>query len=382
MSENAVAVAPAPAAVAARRWIVSPGFDLGWFFGGVVASLALLALFFAAKVPILALWWIWLLAFDGPHIGAAFTRTYVDREEWRARRGVLLGSLLSFAVGPVFLVAGLVAGSPEPFRLFLGLAALYGIYHVVRQHYGFLALYKAVNRDFDRVDFHIDKWALYAGAWAPYVWFQLVHPEMRRLLRLEAHVISPVEGAVAWGMVGLWALAIVVFAARAVARGKAGAPKFAYVLLTLGLYGAVYFVAGRYEPAYPAARTPDQMFMLVMSVLTIFHNVQYLGLLWLHNRNRYAGRGDWGAARAVNRNVGAFLAFCLAFSGLVYFTFAASTGVFAGVGWFLDAKIGPVRVNDVGLCLWWGLAIHHYYLDQKIWRIRGDAQLKKNLGLT
>jgi hypothetical protein len=208
-----------------------------------------------------------------------------------------------------------------------------------------------------------------------------MHPEMRRLLRLEAHVISPAERAVAWAMVGLWALSIAVFAARAVLTGRARTPKFAYVLLTLGLYGAVYFLVGRVEPAYRAATTPDQMFMLVMSVLTIFHNVQYLGLLWLHNRNRYAGEGDWGAARAVNRSVGAFLAFCLAFSGLVYFTFAASTGVFAGVAWFLDAKVGPVRVNDLGLCLWWGLAIHHYYLDQKIWRIRGDARLKRNLGL-
>ena len=37
--------------------------------------------------------------------------------------------------------------------------------------------------------------------------------------------------------------------------------------------------------------------------------------------------------------------------------------------------------NQIGLCLWWGLAMNHYYLDQKIWRIRGDDELKRSLRL-
>lgn len=107
--------------------------------------------------PVVALWWVWLLAFDGPHIGAAFTRTYLDRAEWRTRPGGLLRGLLVFAVGPAFLAAGLVTGSERPFALFLGVAALYGYYHVVRQHYGFLALYQADSLDFVDLVFAIEK---------------------------------------------------------------------------------------------------------------------------------------------------------------------------------------------------------------------------------
>src|SRR6476660_4543124 len=110
-------------------WIVSRRFDLTLFFGGAALSLLVLALFIAGA-PIVALWWIWLLAFDGPHIGAAFTRTYFDREEWRLRPGLLLTSLLTFALGPLFLAASVVTGSPDPFLLFLGLATFYGYYHV------------------------------------------------------------------------------------------------------------------------------------------------------------------------------------------------------------------------------------------------------------
>ena len=103
----------------APRWLVSRSFDLTWFFGGAVLSLVFLALYFLVRAPIVALWWIWLLAFDGPHIAAAFTRTYFDADEWRQRPGLLLTSLLAFAAGPLFLLLNVVTGSNDPFLLFL-----------------------------------------------------------------------------------------------------------------------------------------------------------------------------------------------------------------------------------------------------------------------
>ena len=116
------------------RWIVSRNFDLLCFFGGAALSLLFLGLYFAAGVSIVALWWVWLLAFDGPHIGAAFTRTYLDANEWRKNRDVLLASLLTFAIGPLALLASILTRSNDPFLLYLGFATFYGYYHVVRQH--------------------------------------------------------------------------------------------------------------------------------------------------------------------------------------------------------------------------------------------------------
>src|SRR4029453_14598104 len=119
------------------RWVLARRCDLGWFFGGAVGSLAVIGLYFGVGLPILVLWWTWLLAFDGPHIAAAFTRTYLDRERWRVRRGVLGRGLLVFAVGPLFLLLGLATDSATPFQLFLAVAVIYAYYHIVRQHYGF-----------------------------------------------------------------------------------------------------------------------------------------------------------------------------------------------------------------------------------------------------
>jgi len=377
-----VSVPAAALAAPASRWIVSRPFDLTWFFGGAALSLTAVALLLVGGAPIVALWWIWLLAFDGPHIGAAFTRTYLDRSEWRTRPGVLVRGVLVFAVGPAFLVAGLVTGSDRPFALFLGLAALYGYYHVVRQHYGFLALYQAVNRDRAVLDRRLDAVALYAGLWAPYVYFMLTHPRARRLLEVPSEGLGAALATHAAGAaVVVWTLAMIALLGRIVARAPAvNRPKVAYLLVTLPLYAVIYFVLARLEPLYAASAGPDQDFLMLSILVTVFHNVQYLGLVWFHNRNRYAAAEDAGLAAWVNRTPLRFLAACGLFSLVVYALTACWTDVFPGCRLFTGG-LGPVTASQIGLCLWWGLALQHYYLDQRIWRISGDAELKRNLRL-
>jgi hypothetical protein len=375
-----VSVPAATLPVSSSRWIVSRPFDLAWFFGGAALSLAAALLVLGAGTSIVAIWWIWLLAFDGPHIAAAFTRTYLDRAEWRERPGVLVRGLLVFAVGPAFLAAGLVTGSARPFTLFLGLAAFYGYYHIVRQHYGFLALYQAVNGDRARLDRRLDAFVLYAGLWAPYAYFMLSHPRARRLLEIPAEgPVAAVANHLAGAAVAVWTLALIALVGRALARAPAlNRPKLAYLGITLPLYAVIYFLLARLEPVYTASAGPDQDFLMLSILVTVFHNVQYLGLVWFHNRNRYAG--GIGAVGWVNRTPLRFLGACALFSLVIYTLFACWTDVFPGCG-LVALSLGPITASQIGLCLWWGLALQHYYLDQRIWRISGDAALQRNLRL-
>lgn len=363
----------------AARWIVSPRFDLAWFFGGaLVAGVAVPALWLAG-VSIVLIFWAWLLLVDGPHIGATLLRTYADREEWRERRALLLGSLAAFLVGPLVLGIGVLAGSKQPFTLYLGVAALYGFYHVVRQHWGFTALYRAVNRE-DPRDARLDEWTLYVGCWTPYLYFLLTHPLARELFELPARP-GPVAQALGWACAAAFALAALSFLARA-ARA-ASVPRAAYVLLTLALYGGIYFGVARLEPVYPQPRGADEAFMLISVMTALFHGLQYVGLVFVHNMNRYGVAGvDYGPARALNASPLRFALALGAFSLLAYLVLAALTGVFPGLHPFSDAHLGPVSVNELGLCLWWGLALQHYVIDARIWRVRGDARLKRHLGLT
>ena len=387
-------LAEAPVSTARSPWLVSRAFDLTWFFGGAALSLIVLALYFGAGAPIVALWWIWLLAFDGPHIAAAFTRTYLDAEQWRRRPALLLTSLLTFLVGPACLALTVATGSGDPFLLFLAFATFYGYYHVVRQHYGFIALYNTINRDWSART--LEKVTLYVGCWAPYAWFLLTHPRARELMRLPLGHVTAAETFGAYVLVAAWLAAIGLFvwdrvrawrvhlaiAARRQMEPALHNPKTPYLLGTVLLYGFIYFAIARFEPVYGASQGPDQDFLLLSIVITIFHNVQYVGLVWFHNRNRYAGQTGHGLAGLVNRAPLLFLGTCAIFSIAVYFTFACSTGVFPSCQWFVGSSaVGPVTVNQIGLCLWWGLAMNHYYLDQQIWRIRGDEELKRSLRL-
>jgi hypothetical protein len=358
-----------------RAWLVSRRYDLTWFFGAAVMAVALVPALFAVGVPIAALFWGWLLLVDGPHIGATLVRTYVDRDEWRERGPLLAWSLLAFLVGPAFVLANVVTGSKDPFTLFLGLAAFYGFYHVVRQHYGFLALYGGVNRA--RVD-ALDRWCLYVGCWTPYLYFLLVHPLARKLVSLPPE-LGPMEAVLAWACAGAYALALGTYVLRA--RGKP-ATCVAYVLTVLVAYGVIYLGVARLEPVYPAARGPDEAFMLISVMTALFHGVQYVALVWVHNRNRYSEPGvDYGLARPLNASATRYTGTLVAFSAGFYLLAAAATGVFPGLHPWSEATLGPVSVNELGLCLWWGLALHHYVVDARIWRVSGDARLKRHLGL-
>jgi hypothetical protein len=268
--------------------------------------------------------------------------------------------------------------------LFLALAAFYGYYHVVRQHHGFLALYDAVDPGRDRTRFALDKWTLYVGCWAPYFYFLLSHPRARALLRLSVDTPGPIERLAIVAVVVAWALAIGSLLVRtALGRGlRARDPRSSYLGVTLALYSFIYFGVARLEPAYAASNGPDQDFLLLSVLVTIFHNVQYVALVWFHNKNRYhASGGGSGAAGWLNRAPALYLAGCGLFSIVVYAASACGTGVFPGCSILGDARVGPFSANQLGLCLWWGLAINHYYLDQKIWRVGSDPELRRNLGL-
>lgn len=362
----------------AGGWLVSAPFDLAFVFGGALVSVAALGAW-AAGVPIALLFWAWLLLVDGPHIGATFTRTYVDRAEWRARPRFLWATLLlAFAAGPACLLLNVLTGSEAPFQLFLGVNVLWAFHHVTRQHWGFVALYRARagERDGRRVDAAI----VYAACWAPYLFFVSTHPWTRRLLELPPE-LGPLDRAFA----GACLLAFLAAAAALVVRARApGAsrPKLAYLATTLAHHALVYLLVGRLEPVYAQPRTADEALMLVSVMGAMVHGWQYVPLVWLHNRARYGDASvDWGPARALNATAGRYLAGLAAFSAVVYLGAATLAGVFPVLHPFWEARLGPVTVSQVGLCLWWGLGIHHYVVDAKIWRVSAEPRLARDLGL-
>src|SRR6266581_5171365 len=182
MAANVIAEAR-PRAVS-LRWIISAQDDLVWFIGSVASSYALLALYVTGIVPLVPMVAAWAILIDAPHVFGTFSRTYFDRTERHNRARLLWGSLLFFAVGPLLVLAG--AGF-----VFFFIAALWAYYHLVKQHYGFMVLYKKKNGDLAPVDNALDRLLLLFAFNYPFVAFIAREPEA--LARVPATLQSGVN---------------------------------------------------------------------------------------------------------------------------------------------------------------------------------------------
>ncbi|HYH94558.1 hypothetical protein [Hyalangium sp.] len=360
-------------------WLVDRRHDLLSTVGGLAASLVLLGLHLGVGVSGLVLWWAWVLALDGPHIFATLSRTYLDRRERAARRWLLLGSLGWFAAGPLAFSVSVLLGRRLPFDLFLAFTNVWAYWHVVRQHYGVMTLYQRKSKDTLPVDRRVDSLTLYVGLLAPFVAFALTHPVARRLLGL-----SPQPGPEALVAQICWAATaavVALFAARQLQRWRAGlgihTPKVLLLAAALGLSVLLFLpeVTRRMEV------------LMVAVVVTAFHNVQYHGIVWFYHRNRYHGPSvDPSAFGLAPRISGRFLVYvaCGVAFTLLYRALGCGFGVHPGCGTF-DTKLmlgAGLSLRDLASGFIWGFALHHYYLDQKIWRVSRDAGLHRDLKLS
>ena len=162
-------IAAAPGSRIRANWIISPREDLTWFIGSALAGYLAVGLMWAG-FPLLILQMIWFFGVDGPHVFATVTRTYFDKAE-RKKLGWFLWILVPLLfVGPVMALAGYAS-------LFFLLAFCWQQFHVVKQHFGFVMLYKAKNRERDATDRKLDRYFLLASLFVPLGLFLLrTHP--------------------------------------------------------------------------------------------------------------------------------------------------------------------------------------------------------------
>ena len=120
----------------------------------------------ALGVGVALIQFIWFFGVDGPHVQSTITRTYFDKAE-RARLGWYLWIPVPLLLlGPAMVWAGLAS-------LFFLFAVCWQQFHIVKQHFGFMMLYKAKNKDRDRTDFLLDRWLLLSSLLIPLGMFVL-----------------------------------------------------------------------------------------------------------------------------------------------------------------------------------------------------------------
>jgi hypothetical protein len=331
-------------------WIIGRGVDLTWVIGSALAGYVYIVLNVILQVPITFLWWFWSIAFDGTHIFGTASRTFFDREARRKNRRLLFGSLaFFFTLGPTMVLAGL--------KSYLALlVGTWAYYHVIRQHYGFMVLYKVKNRDLARLDNILDRVLMGVMLiFPPFQRFFIHNPkELGMPPRMALESAAPLAEPLLWSMIVAVAL---VYLGRQVIRMHSGesmnVPKFL-------LFGAIFplhwitFATMTWQAAVPT--------------VTIVHNLQYHALIWFHNRNRYGGDASQQRHGRIPRAVSASLATYILL-GLVFSLLYRVPGFQFG------------KMSDLAFGFFCGFGLTHYYLDSKIWRVRHDPDLRAALQL-
>lgn len=342
--------------VISLRWIISGREDLVWFIGSVVSSYALFALYVSGILPLVPMVAAWAILIDAPHVFATFSRTYFDRTERRARKRLLLGSLVFFVVGPLMVLAG--AG-----LVFFFLAALWAYYHLVKQHYGFMVLYKKKNNDLARTDNFLDRGLLLLAFTYPFVAFVARDPEAMRRVPVQLHAgIHTLEVSLL--------IATILFAAawvgrqlqRAIQGLPLNVPKYLLLAAAIPMHWAVLLTPMPHKT------------IAIVAILTIYHNLQYHRLVWFHNKKYTSGadgRERFGAAELISRRLIYYMAFGVLF-GLWY---QLPRQFFGRAS---DPTTLPLSAQLIS-AFFWGYAFIHYYLDSKIWRVRRDPSVGKAL---
>ncbi len=369
------------------RWIISARDDLVWFIGSVASSYALLILYVAGILPLVPMVALWAILIDAPHVFGTFSRTYFDRTERQNRSRLLWGSLLFFVIGPVMVLAGAAL-------IFFFFAALWAYYHLVKQHYGFMVLYKKKNNDLAPVDNALDRLLLLFAFNYPFVAFIAGDAEAM------ARVPNALQSGVATLATVLLIITIILAIAwlgrqiqRAITGEALNLPKYLLLAAAIPMHWIVLLTPMPHKP------------IAIVAILTIYHNLQYHRLIWFHNQKYTAGihsesptvreglavdsgpldassgnalRQKYGAAEMISRRLLFYVGFGILF-GLIYQgprQFLGYTALRNDVGGAAHSL-----PTQLGISFLWGYAFIHYYLDSKIWRVRRDPSVGQALNM-
>jgi len=352
------------------RWIINAREDLVWFIGSVAASYLLLILYVTGILPLIPMVAGWAILIDAPHVFGTFSRTYFDKSEWKTRKRLMLGSLLFFILGPTMVLLG--AG----FTFFF-VAALWAYYHLVKQHYGFMVLYKKKNHDLAPVDNALDRLLLMFAFNYPFVAFIANDPTaMARVppvLRGGVHAVALI---LLIGTIVIGSGWLIRQLQRAVSREPLNVPKYLLLAAAIPMHWIALLT--------PMAAKP----IALVAILTIYHNLQYHRLIWFHNQ-KYMGvspvaqaqdaSSTYGPAAFISRRLVYYLAFGIIF-GIIY------QGPRQYLGYLnLHTGDSPAALTlpvQLGIAFLWGYAFIHYYLDSRIWRVRRDPSVGQALKMS
>lgn len=344
---------------------------------------------------------------DAPHLWGTIARTYTDPAEWAARRNLLLGSLVIFLIGPVVILLpyamrslGVLPAGAETFgwQFWSWAIAFYAIFHINRQHWGFVALYRRKNGEVgapnqDKDDARWDAIFFQVAIWLPYFamltapWF-MTTTENKPVAAMQIAVGSTTVGSILYTFCHVAFFAVcAAYALFQLAQWRKGVPRNGPKLIYMATILSLYYVTFAVHPRLAA------FWVLITST---GHCAQYHAVVWAYGRKKYVGgepsKEKRGLTGAIFGHVWLYIVLGIAF-GLVTAQGPGSAvlkrtvghlldaNVFARAFDFIDRKEGLALGIKVAASVVAGVRLHHFFVDSKIWRVGKSPALAKNLNL-
>ena len=321
-------------ALSRAAWIQSPTFDFFLLICAPLVTVPIMAGIYL-RIPLLAIVAATALAFVHYLSTIAFYFWKENRDYHRSR-------WLAFYAGPVVLAAVyfLIVGFHVPYVIQLVLF-FWNTWHVARQNNGILAIYRSRAGISDPIQKTSANHAILAVSLFLAVWNIRTHQQIGPLLAMiGSHLVlylKYVTGAVA----GYFVIRFLFALARR--KEPLGIPEGLFIVTSL-----VFF--------YPYLLVRDSQYATLIMLLP--HYVQYLALVWLLHRRKFAGPSAVDVPAPL-RVLSARLVVLLPVLAIV------------GFGWAMLQSVSMQRGQlDVFLSFYLLIALEHFYLDGLIWSFR------------
>jgi hypothetical protein len=153
-------------------------------------------------------------------------------------------------------------------------------------------------------------------------------------------------------------------------------PKILFFLALIPLYSYI-----NYSPAVTTAPL-----IAFAAFVTIYHDVQYHAIVWFYSQNRYHKPGvdkkKYGLAVKLSQNFAIYALGGIAMAALLRVTGSLLdvTPGFSPIVMTSGIKLfGDMSASELLLGFVIGIPLHHYFVDQYIWRPSKDQTLRQDL---
>jgi len=347
-------VPTAPATTASRKlWILDSWRDLILYVGTPLLLVPAFALAQARWSPQDIYLFVAAFGAMGHHlpgmIRAYGDRALFERFKWR------------FIFAPLFLLAVCTAFFWWDLKGILLIVFFWGVWHGLMQTYGFCRIYDAKTGTFDtltrRLDFAMCViWFATAVALSPY----RLSDTLDTYYMCGGPFIPPSIVNLGQNMIlGAAVFVSILFAAHFVRTWIAGHRPNPVKLGLLVTSIAFWWYCNNLVANI----------LVGIALFEVFHDVQYLSLVWIYNRNRVEK----------DTNIGGFMRFVFRRSGSLIGLYVGLVLAYGSVS-YINAYIGMDTIKRILTGVVTASTLLHFYYDGFIWKVR-ERSTRQSLGL-